>query len=151
MKKYKNKSEEQEEIIEKIKEDIIKHSFELEKIHDSILSIKDIISTQEEENSIRNEKNKKFHLEFNETKENFEKKFNDLIKFDKKIKAYIDDSHKNILDLKFNDSGNDLKDFFKSFVYNVTKLNEKADRTAIRMDNLSSELLMRLKTDLQSI
>jgi hypothetical protein len=51
--------------------------------------------------------------------------------------------------LKFDDTGNSLKNFFKTILFNLRQNIEKTDKNNIRLDNLSVELLCKLKKDLQ--
>jgi len=146
----KNKSGIGNEINQKIIDDIKKHSTDIDKIYESILTIRNIMSSQEDEITMKNNKFfTKFETDFNDFKDYSDKKFADLSKIDKKIRCYIDESHAAIIELKFNDSGNDMKDFFKTIIYNLKQVTDKSERTSIRLDNLSTELLMKLKKDLK--
>lgn len=131
--------------------EIIKHNDDINKIYESILNIRKTLAEKEGDNQTNPIINNMIHLEesLNTHKISTEKKIIELEKIVKKIREFVDESHKGLIDLKFDDTGNSLKDFFKTILFNLRQNVEKTDKNNIRLDNLSVELLGKLKKDLQ--
>ena len=81
-----------------------------------------------------------------------EKKTNDNEKLLRKLRDTIDESTRGLLDLKsIDETGNNLKDLFSILIKTNKIIGEKAEKNTIKLDNLSSEIVMKLKKDLTSI
>ncbi len=135
-----------------IASDISRHNDDINKIYESILTIRKTIYEKDENsegnpivNTIAN-----IDREFNEFKILTEKRNNENEKIIRKLRDSIDESHKGLIDLKFDDSGNPLKDFFKTLLYIFRQTTDKSEKNSIRLDNMSLELMGKLKKEFQS-
>lgn len=131
--------------------DISRHNDDINKIYESILTIRKTLAEKEENILINPIITNMSNLEesLNEFKNLTEKRIIEIDKIIRKTRDFVDESHKGLIELKFDDSENSLKNFFKTFLFNLRQISEKADKNGIRLDNLSVELLARLKKDLQ--
>lgn len=157
--KIKQENKKCEKVLEQVennKDDISKQSIDINQLYESILAIRKILNANEnsENKQISGEYLKNYYEmqnNFHNLSESTEKKFLENEKLIKKLRDTIEDAVKGLADHNEAGNGNHLRNFFNTLLRNMRLIAEKTDKNTIKLDNFSSEIILKLKKDLIGI
>ncbi len=138
-----------------IKEDISKNKEDINNLYESILSLRKVINDKLEKNFVDVEYFNKIITEMDEKMkieiEFLDRKTNEDNKILTKLNDYVNETTINLLEIKgFIQTGHLMKEYFNYFIKNIKILQDKTDRNSMRLDNISGEIINKLRNDLWS-
>jgi len=147
--------EEKSPFIKELKENNIKNTEEINNLYESILALRKVISEKLEKEfvefrifeKVTNDLDDKLRVKL----EAFDKRLFEENRILTRLNNYIQDATLDLIEFKgMDESTNRMRDYFNSFIRNIKYLLDKTDKNSSRIDNLSQEILNKLKKDLWS-